>query len=269
MFDTWLKSGGDDNYMVWRDFRGDTGDRTVFLGEALRSTYLYTWAHFVREVYRNRRAGEPKDLQLADGSHVKLRPDHLAKMTAYIEPGNPIFELSLDALERINAIARSHGTHVIVVLQPSKEETYLPLLDGTPADPGAPLRAALAGPWHRVPRSPAALPRARRGRGEALLRVRRPSQRRRLPADCRRDPRPPGEQRPRTELRRLIRRPSTASQGGLTPQPPVPKSHAIKLIWRMSAQVRSQAGGKHEYVGARCYWPLRPLVCPASSGVSA
>jgi hypothetical protein len=64
-------------------------------------------------------------------------------MTAYIELGNPIFERSLAALERINAIATSHGTHVIVVLQPSKEETYLPLLDGTPADPGAPLRAAL------------------------------------------------------------------------------------------------------------------------------
>jgi lysophospholipase L1-like esterase len=143
MFDTWLKSGVDGNYMAWRDFRGDPCDPTAFLGDALRGTYLYTWAHFVREVYRNWRAGEPKDVQLADGSHVKLRPDHLAKMTAYIKPGNPIFERSLAALDRINAIATSHGTQVIVVLQPSKEETYLPLLDGTPADPGAPLRAAL------------------------------------------------------------------------------------------------------------------------------
>jgi lysophospholipase L1-like esterase len=142
-FDAWLKSGVDDNYMVWRDFRGATGDRTLFLGDALRSTYLYTWARFVREIYRNWRAGEPKDLQLADGSHVKLRPDDLAEHTANIAPGNPIFELGVEALARINAIATSHGTHVIVVLQPSKEETYLPLLDGTPADPGGPLRAAL------------------------------------------------------------------------------------------------------------------------------
>jgi lysophospholipase L1-like esterase len=142
-FDAWLKSGVDDNYMVWRDFRGATGDRTLFLRDALRSTYLYTWARFVREIYRNWRAGEPKDLQLADGSHVKLRPDDLAEHTANIAPGNPIFELGVEALARINAIATSHGTHVIVVLQPSKEETYLPLLDGTPADPGGPLRAAL------------------------------------------------------------------------------------------------------------------------------
>jgi lysophospholipase L1-like esterase len=143
-FDTWLKSGAGGNYMVWRDFGGYTGVRTAFLGDALRSSYLYNWARFVRQLYGNWRAGEPKDLQLADGNHVKLRPDDLAEKTAYIEPGNPIFDLSLDALERINAIATSHGTHVIVVLQPGKEETYIPLLDGTPADPGAPLRAALA-----------------------------------------------------------------------------------------------------------------------------
>ena len=142
-FDTWLKSGGGGNYMVWRDFGGDTGDRIGSPAEALRGTYLYNWARFVRQSFRNWRAAEPKDLQLADGGHVKLRPDQLAEMTGYIEPGNPIFELALDALERIDAIAASHGTQVIVVLQPGKEETYLPLLDGTPADPGAPLRAAL------------------------------------------------------------------------------------------------------------------------------
>jgi lysophospholipase L1-like esterase len=143
MFDEWQKSGADDNYMVWRDFGRRTDDQTAFTRKALRGLYLYNWARFIRQSYRNWRAGEPKDLQLADGSHLKLRPDHLADMTAYIEPGNPIFDLTLDALERINALATSHGTHVIVVLQPGKEETYLPLLDGSATDPGAPLRAAL------------------------------------------------------------------------------------------------------------------------------
>ena len=143
-FDAWLKSGVGGNYMVWRDFGRATGDGIGFLAEALQGSYLYNWARFVRQSYRSWRAAEPKDLQLVDGSHVKLRPDELAETTAYIEPGNPVFGLALDALERINAIATSHGTHVIVVLQPGKEETYLPLLDGEPADPGAPLRAALA-----------------------------------------------------------------------------------------------------------------------------
>jgi GDSL-like Lipase/Acylhydrolase family len=143
MFDAWLKSGVGGNYMVWRDFGGDNDERIGFLREALRNSYLYNWARFVREIYRNWRAGEPKDLQLANGSHLKLRPDDLAQKTASIKPGNPVFELAVDALERINGIATSHGTRVIVILQPGKEETYLPLVDGTTTDPGAPLRAAL------------------------------------------------------------------------------------------------------------------------------
>jgi hypothetical protein len=144
MFDAWLQSGADGSYMVWRDFgRTDRSDPVAMLSDALRGSYLYHWVRFVREAYRNWRAGEPKDLQLADGDRVELRPRHLAEKTAYIEPGNPIFELTLDALERIHATATSHGTQVLVVLQPGKEETYLPLLDGSTPDPGAPLRAAL------------------------------------------------------------------------------------------------------------------------------
>jgi lysophospholipase L1-like esterase len=143
MFDAWLKSGVGGNYMVWRGFGRDSGEQIASLRGALRNSYLYNWARFVRKIYRNWRAGEPKGLQLADGSRLKLRPKDMARKTAYIKPGNTVFELAVDALERINAIATSHGTRVIVILQPGKEETYLPLLDGTTTDPGAPLRAAL------------------------------------------------------------------------------------------------------------------------------
>jgi lysophospholipase L1-like esterase len=139
-FDAWLRSGVGGNYLVWRDFREHTGSVQNVLG----NSYLYHWARYVLEFYRNWRADEPKDLRLTEGRHLKLRPRLMAKNTAYVEPGNPIFDLTLDALERINAIATSHGTDVLVVLLPGKEETYLPLVDGTPADPGAPLRAALA-----------------------------------------------------------------------------------------------------------------------------
>lgn len=147
LFDTWEKSGVGGNYMVWRDFgrktEPDAGGPIAALGEVLRRSYLYNWARFVREMFRNWRAAEPKNLQLADGSNLKLRPGHLADKTADIEPGNPVFELAVDALERIHTIATRHGTHLIVVLQPGKEATYLSLLDGSDPDPGAPLRAAL------------------------------------------------------------------------------------------------------------------------------
>jgi GDSL-like Lipase/Acylhydrolase family len=150
MFDSWLKSKVGGNYMVWRDFGRKTGDRSSSLHQALRASHLYKWATFIREVYRTWRAGEPKTLQLAGGGQVQLSPSHIARMTANIEPDHPVFELVIGALERMHAIATSHGTQMIVVLQPGKEETYLPLLNGTngdldgaTTDPGAPLRAAL------------------------------------------------------------------------------------------------------------------------------
>ena len=80
---------------------------------------------------------------MADGSHLKLRPEDLAYRTAYINREIPYSTWLSARSSAYIAIATSHGAHVIVVLQPSKEETYLPLLDGTIADPGAPLRAAL------------------------------------------------------------------------------------------------------------------------------
>ncbi len=58
-------------------------------------------------------------------------------------PGNPVFEIVVATLERMQAIAQQNGTCMIVVFQPSKEEVYLPLLDGSAPDAGAPLRPIL------------------------------------------------------------------------------------------------------------------------------
>jgi len=147
LFDAWEKTGVGGNYMVWRDFgrkaSPEDAGPIASLEDVLQSSYLYHWARFVRQMLRNWQAAEPKSLQLADGSELQLRPSQLTDKTGDIEPGNPAFELAIDALERIHTIAAEHGTHLIVVLQPGKEATYMPLLDGTAPDPGAAMRAAL------------------------------------------------------------------------------------------------------------------------------
>jgi hypothetical protein len=149
MFDTWLKSGVGGNYMVWRDFgraeaRSATKDPLSRLRSFLQSeSYLYNLLRYSRNLYRGWRSGEPKPLQLADGGRLQLRPSNLESNTVNDRPGNPVFDLVLGALERMQAIAQQNGTCMIVVFQPSKEEVYLPLLDGTAPDAGAPLRPAL------------------------------------------------------------------------------------------------------------------------------
>ena len=57
--------------------------------------------------------------------------------------GQPQFDLALKALKRIQAIAQENGTKILVVLQPGKEEVYLPLLGEAFPDPTEALRQAL------------------------------------------------------------------------------------------------------------------------------
>jgi hypothetical protein len=146
LFDRWLKSGGDGNYMVWRDFdRGSANEFNVrYLKQTFRRhSYVYNLLRHARSVYRDWRSSEPRLLQLADGSRLQLRPSYLASRVRAADPDHPAFQLILQALKCIQEIAKASGSHVLFVFQPTKEEVYLPLLGEAAPDLGQPLRAAL------------------------------------------------------------------------------------------------------------------------------
>jgi hypothetical protein len=148
-FDQWLKSGAGGNYIAWRatggiERRSDLDEPWTRMRLIVQNdSRLYALVHYARNVYRDWRSGEPRTLRLADGGRLHLMPSDLESMTANARPGHPEFEIVVEALERMQAIAKRDGTRMVVVFQPSKEEVYLPLLDGSAPDPGAPLRAAL------------------------------------------------------------------------------------------------------------------------------
>lgn len=157
VFDRWLESGVGGNFMVWRDFgrpqrvsfsvRNPLGSLTrLFRAKVyptLRSTYTYTLLRALRGGVEGPAAAPPRIYQFPDGSRLQLlESDYLAKSAA-TQPGRREFHLVLDALERINALAAQQGTHALMVLQPGKEQVYLPLLGETRGDPTVALRAAL------------------------------------------------------------------------------------------------------------------------------
>jgi hypothetical protein len=148
-FDEWLKSGAGGNYIAWRatggiERRSDLDEPWTRMRLFVQNeSWLYALVHYARNVYRDWRRDEPKTLRLAEGGRLHLMPSGLESKAEYARPGHPAFELVLEALERMQAIAKRDGTRMVVVFQPSKEEVYLPLLDGAAPDPGAPLRAAL------------------------------------------------------------------------------------------------------------------------------
>lgn len=158
MFDRWLRSGAGGNYMVWRDFGrpkrvGLSLDQPIgsLIGTLqwrsqliARKSHLYNLLLYVLGIAKPWNPGEVTYFQLADGTRLELLSGDFRRKAVAAHPGRPEFELTLDAFGRIRSIAESHGTKLLVILQPSKEETYLPLVDGDDVpDMGGPLREEL------------------------------------------------------------------------------------------------------------------------------
>jgi hypothetical protein len=79
-----------------------------------------------------------------DGVWLHLFPYQLEAASAKAQPDQHAFHLVLQALQRLQALAQEQGASVLVMFQPSKEETYLPLLGNTVPDLQHALQEALA-----------------------------------------------------------------------------------------------------------------------------
>ena len=79
-----------------------------------------------------------------DGVWLRLVPDQLTAARVKAQPDQQAFHLVLQALHRLHARAQEQGASVLVVVQPSKEATYLPRLEQTGPDLQHALQAALA-----------------------------------------------------------------------------------------------------------------------------
>jgi lysophospholipase L1-like esterase len=157
MFDRWLNSRAGGNYMVWRDFGTPKNASLSFqqpIGQLIRNlrwraqllarkSQLYNLLLYARGHLKTWVPPGRKIFQAPDGIRLELLPANLAYNTREARPGHHVFQRVLDALQRIHSLANQNGTSVVVVLQPSKEETYLPLLGEPAPDPAAPLRTAL------------------------------------------------------------------------------------------------------------------------------
>jgi lysophospholipase L1-like esterase len=158
MFDRWLSSGTGGNYLVWRDFgmpgpvRFSLADpigtvRRAFdryVSPGLRSSRVYNLGRALRGSATNAFSAASETIRFDDGHQIVLsRADFLAKHELGTKTGQP-FRLAMDAFERIQAITEANRIHALMVLQPSKEETYLPLLHSDVPDATADLREAFA-----------------------------------------------------------------------------------------------------------------------------
>jgi lysophospholipase L1-like esterase len=159
MFDEWLKSGAGANYMVWRDF-GRPKSTSLSLeqpisnliksllwrGHLLASkSRLYKLLIYALKYFKGGGFSKPRIFRASDGTQLQLDLEDFKDQTGIGRPGNRAFDLVVQALQRLDSITQANGTQILVILQPSKEEVYLPLMGETSVDtdPERPLRAML------------------------------------------------------------------------------------------------------------------------------
>ena len=133
MFDRWLKSNSDCSYLVWRDYGGPKGSRcsdslSWQTDLFLKGSYLYNVLFEVRNGVRSYIQSDHRTLRLNDGSRLVLNVGQFENQLPATLPDRVEFRLVLKTLRELHITAQSHDTKVLVVIQPSKEEVYMPLL---------------------------------------------------------------------------------------------------------------------------------------------
>jgi lysophospholipase L1-like esterase len=153
LFDRWLHSGVGGNYMVWRDTgrsrkreatRPRLRDVVASSSDVLaRHSYLF---NLLRQTSSSGKQRLRKSLMYTfrDGTQVRLLPDDFEDKTIGAKPHRHECQLVLEALRLMQETAHEHGTRMLVVVQPSKEEVYLPLLGVEFDDPARPVQEAMA-----------------------------------------------------------------------------------------------------------------------------
>jgi hypothetical protein len=142
LFDRWLKAGSPGSYDVWHFFEGEVPGLEYGIKSILERSYLLTLMHEAWQLYQAPSPFWGRTLTLPDGSRLRLVPSILASNTAGAHPDHPDFQLVLQAVEDTQTLAQVHGTQLLVLLLPSKEEVYLPTIGAPSPDPVSPFRRA-------------------------------------------------------------------------------------------------------------------------------
>jgi hypothetical protein len=126
-FDRWIKNGRRDSYIEFRNPHLRPGLRGCCARLARQSRVITLWREFMKTI-REGRLFTGKTIDLPSGESLQLVPRCLRKAENRARPERPEIGLVLDTVVETCRLAREHGAEPLVLVFPSKEEVYLPLL---------------------------------------------------------------------------------------------------------------------------------------------
>lgn len=124
-FQAWVEAGRPGTFLEHRE-RGDGSPlwkRAIYW--AMERSHLVLFARSVADRLRTPYPGSTIEM---DGGRMSFTPYVWAGHAEQGQPGDHRFELVMDGVERVQATAEREGMGFLVVLFPTKEEVYLPLM---------------------------------------------------------------------------------------------------------------------------------------------
>jgi hypothetical protein len=144
LFARWEHENSGESYRAWLEGQDLLGSLPHSLQALPALVARHSALYQVLRASRRHTQTSSQVVWLLGGKYLQVRPHRLAAILAQARPERQSFHLVLDALAYLQVVARAYGTQVLVVIQPSKEMTYLfPHSEATP-DPTHALRLALA-----------------------------------------------------------------------------------------------------------------------------
>jgi hypothetical protein len=122
IFNSWVRQGSPGNYRIWRAGGGASPAGSNLVGWS----YLLTT---LREIWKNRSSAvSGTTVEWKDGGKLRLASGLYDRVALQATPGHPDFERIFRLLDRVQRITSAKGVKLVVLLFPTKEGVYLPLL---------------------------------------------------------------------------------------------------------------------------------------------
>lgn len=137
-FRQWLHAGRPGNYDEWRFFGGHPPGLRRTLQQ--RSYLLVLWNEIVKD-WNLPFAGST--IEFPDGGRLRLAPSAIARNAALAVPENRDFQGAIGAILQGQELARAGSADFVVLLYPTKEEVYLPVMGESSPDAVGPFVTAL------------------------------------------------------------------------------------------------------------------------------
>jgi lysophospholipase L1-like esterase len=149
LFDRWLRSGAACNYLAWRDYgrpsRLDCTDSLQWKAAlVVRKSYVFNLLLAARAALERQFKSESRTFLFDNGRRLELDVADFESQITGAYPDHQEFQSVLQSLQDMHSTAEKDGTKMLLILQPSKEEIYLPLLGEPVSDPNGSLRERLA-----------------------------------------------------------------------------------------------------------------------------